>query len=102
MGPPDGKDRWIKGSLYKATRTSPDLFVPRCIYIFPSDGKFTTLHDEAKQTDIKTYFLDAKCELSPAKATDIIESHKKTERPQGKWSITTLASGEGRELHLVR
>ena len=99
---PDLTDRWIKAHLFKATLTSPDLFVRRCMYIFPSDGKFTTQEDEARRTDIKTYFLDAKCELNPANATDIIEPRKKIERPEGKWSITALASGEGRELQLVR
>ena len=89
------------GWVYKATRTSDDLFVKRCISL--KGNKFVTAHDEALQRDAKTYYLDRKCELEPPSAEDIDPvPQNKIERPHGQWSITALASGEGKQLQLVR
>ena len=88
------------GWVYKATRTSEDLFVKRFINI--QGSKFVTAHDEALQRDHKSYYLDRTCTLEPELATDIDPvPQSKRERPHGQWSITALASGEGKELQLV-
>ena len=91
----------IKGWLYKATRTSDDLFVRRAISFNPQTGKFVTFHDDVKLNDRKSYYLDRKCVIEPKSASEITEPQAKTERPHGQWSITALASGEGKALQLV-
>ena len=88
------------GWVFKATRTSEDLFVKRCIKL--QGAKFTTAHDEALQRDPKSYYLDRKCTIEPALAEDIDPvPQSKMERRHGQWSITALASGDGKQLQLV-
>ena len=59
----------IKGWIYKATRTSTDLFVKRSIYLYPNTGKFSTFHDEVKQSDKKSYYFWRRTQAAVGEST---------------------------------
>ncbi len=94
-------ERPIKtGWMYKMTRTSSDIFVRRSIHLY-AKGKFCTFHNDDDAEKHKTsYYLDKNCTIEPS-SVDSIKSCRKRERPKGKWTITTMATGQGREIDLV-
>mmetsp|Transcript_6312 Transcript_6312/g.13904 ORF Transcript_6312/g.13904 Transcript_6312/m.13904 type:complete len:915 (+) Transcript_6312:68-2812(+) len=88
-----------EADVYKAT-TNSDLVVVRRLRLF-REGKFLTFHDYQKDiNNKKSWYLDRKCELSPKYANEILQPVRKTERPQGTWTITATVTGSGNPVSL--
>uniref|UniRef100_A0A7S0YB00 Uncharacterized protein n=1 Tax=Polytomella parva TaxID=51329 RepID=A0A7S0YB00_9CHLO len=83
--------------LFKST-TNSDLVVQRRCKLYCD--RFLTYHDFAKDPEnSKTWYLDKRCTLDPASASDIKESIKSI-RPCGTWTITATIKSKAKGQHV--
>lgn len=89
----------LEGDVFKGTASS-NVVVERHVELH-ADAKFITYHDYKNEpSNIKTWYLDAKCVLEPKLDSEICQPVSRLVRPRGSWTITTRFFAEGERLDL--